>query len=46
MRGQQERCHGVLGMRCEVTQKKTGEAKRQQTREEWVDREEQKGQLG
>lgn len=39
------RCHGVLRRQCHVTQK-TREAKRQQTREEWVDKRSRKGNWG
>lgn len=46
LRGRRARCHGVLGRRCQVTQKKTREAKRQQTREEWVDKGSRKGNWG
>lgn len=46
MSGQRVRCHGVLGRQCQVTQKKTREAKRQQTREEWVDERSRKGNWG
>lgn len=46
MRGQRQRCHGVLGRQCQVTQKKTREAKRQETREEWVEQRSRKGNWG
>lgn len=41
-----ERCHGVLGRQCHVTQKKTREAKRRQTKEELVAERSRKGNWG
>lgn len=41
-----ERCQGVLGRQCHVTQKTTREAKRRQTKEELVAEGSRKGNWG
>ncbi|CAB1451964.1 unnamed protein product [Pleuronectes platessa] len=47
MRGWREKCHGVLGNRCEAMQKTTREAqRRQETRHKWVKKEEREGNWG
>ncbi len=46
MRRQPKRCHSVLVGQCQVMQRKTREAKRQQTGEEWLDKRSRKGNWG
>lgn len=46
MRGHQEKCHSVLEMQYQVTQKETRDAKRQETREDGVEQRSRKGNWG